>query len=218
LQGVGEDGAPGLQASRQYPRLRMGSSCRVRESGLQEGKTGRGSGAGRPAPLPLPMLPPVRAHFGPRDSGGLESSEAGTGSAGLVKVGNLLIIFDGSPGGSRRRTPESVLAFVAPVPDALELVEVVLDQAIQRRSLGIARPVDSLGQALHTGSNCLVTLAAKKMQSGTKRCTRGNFLAGKAARGSAENQDNHTNQILIQAILEKYGCAPEIKTPKGLVT
>jgi len=77
------------------------------------------------------MLPPVRAHFGPRNRGGLESSEAGTGSAGLVKVGNLLIILDGSPGGSGRRAPESVLAFVAPVPDALELVEVVPDQAIQ---------------------------------------------------------------------------------------
>ena len=47
------------------------------------------------------------------------------------------------------RAPESVLAFVALVSDALELVEVVLDQAIQRRSLGIPGPVDSLGQALH---------------------------------------------------------------------
>jgi len=72
----------------------MGSSCRVRESGPQEGKTVNGSGAGCPAPLPIPMLRPIRAHFGPRDSGGLESSEARTASAGLVKIGNLLIIFD----------------------------------------------------------------------------------------------------------------------------
>ena len=127
MQGVGGDGAPGLQASLQYPRFRMGSSCRVRESGLQEGKTGRGSGAGRPAPLPLPMLPPVRAHFGPRDSGGLENSEAGTGSAGLVKVGNLLIIFDGSPGGSRRR-PVGTVAQLQ-VPEDLCNDRAVADQA-----------------------------------------------------------------------------------------
>ena len=60
------------------------------------------------------------------------------------------------------RAPESVLAFVALVPDALELVEVVLDQPIQRRGLGIARPVDPLGLALHIGSNCPAALAAKK--------------------------------------------------------
>ena len=120
---MGEDGARGLQASRQYPRFRMGSSCRVRESGPQEGKTGRGSGAGRPAPLPLPMLPPVRAHFGPRDSGGLESSEAGTASAGLVKIGNLLIILDGSPGRARRRT-------LGPVPQLQVAQDLFDDRAV----------------------------------------------------------------------------------------
>jgi hypothetical protein len=86
------------------PDFAWEATGRVRESGPQEGKTGSGSGAGRPAPLPLPLFPPVRAHFGPRNCGGLESLEAGTASTGLVKIGNLLIIFDGSPGGSRRRT------------------------------------------------------------------------------------------------------------------
>ena len=56
-----------------------------------------------------------------------------------------------------------MLAFVALVPDALELVKVVLDQAIQRGGLGVARPVDSLGQALHTGSNCPAAPAANRI-------------------------------------------------------
>ena len=93
------------------------------KKGPQEGRTGRGSGAGRPPPPPLPMLPPVRAHFGPRDSGGLESSEARTASAGLVKIGNLLIIFDGSPGGSRRRT-------LGPVPQLQVPQDLFNDRAV----------------------------------------------------------------------------------------
>ena len=56
-----------------------------------------------------------------------------------------------------------MLAFVALVPDALEFFEVVLDEAIQRRGLGIPGPVDSLGQALHIGSNCPRPRAANKM-------------------------------------------------------
>ena len=56
-----------------------------------------------------------------------------------------------------------MLAFVALVPDALELIEVVLDQTIQRGGLGIPGPIDSLGQALHIGSNCPATPAANKM-------------------------------------------------------
>ena len=55
-----------------------------------------------------------------------------------------------------------MLAFVALVPDALELVEVVLEQAIKRGGLGIAGPVDSLGQALHIESNCPAAPAANK--------------------------------------------------------
>jgi hypothetical protein len=81
------------------------------------------------------------------------------------------------------RAPESVLAFVVLVPDALELVEVVLDQAIPRRGLDISRPLDSLGQALHIDSNCPVAQAAKKMSSGTRRCMRGDFLVGKGGTG-----------------------------------
>jgi len=49
--------------------------------------------------------------------------------------------------------PEAVLLFVAVVPDALELVEVVLDQVIERGGLGISRPVDSLRIAFHMESN-----------------------------------------------------------------
>jgi hypothetical protein len=56
-----------------------------------------------------------------------------------------------------------VLAFVALLPDALELVEVVLNQAIERRGMGIPRPVDSLRQALHIGSNCPAAPAANKI-------------------------------------------------------
>jgi hypothetical protein len=56
-----------------------------------------------------------------------------------------------------------VLAFVALVPDALELVDVVLNEAIQRGGLGIPGPVDSLGQALHIGSNCPALPAANKI-------------------------------------------------------
>ena len=50
-------------------------------------------------------------------------------------------------------TPETVLAFVALVPDAFEFLEVVLDQMIERRVLGVSRPVDSLGMAFHIRSN-----------------------------------------------------------------
>lgn len=49
--------------------------------------------------------------------------------------------------------PESVLLFVALVPDSLEFVEVVLDQVIERGGLGVSGPVDSLRMALHIGSN-----------------------------------------------------------------
>jgi len=42
-------------------------------------------------------------------------------------------------------TPESVRIFIPLVPDALEFIEVVLDQAIKGGGLGISGPVDSLG-------------------------------------------------------------------------
>jgi hypothetical protein len=58
-----------------------------------------------------------------------------------------------------------VLAFITLFPDALELVEVVLDQTIKWRGLGIPGPIDSLGQALHIGSNCPAAPAANKMLS-----------------------------------------------------
>ena len=50
-------------------------------------------------------------------------------------------------------TPESVLFFVALVPDALEFIEVVLDQAIKGGGLGVSRPIDSLRTTFHIGSN-----------------------------------------------------------------
>ena len=56
-----------------------------------------------------------------------------------------------------------MLAFVALLPDTLELVEVILDQAIQGGGLGIPGAVDSLGQAWHIGSNCPEAAVANKM-------------------------------------------------------
>jgi len=56
-----------------------------------------------------------------------------------------------------------VFAFVALFPNTLELVEVMLDQAIQRGGLAIPGAVDSLGQALHIGSNSPATPADNKM-------------------------------------------------------
>ena len=58
---------------------------------------------------------------------------------------------------------ETVLAFVALIPDALEFVEVVLDQVIQRGILGVSRPVDSLRIAFHIRSNRLPSLWANLM-------------------------------------------------------
>jgi hypothetical protein len=55
-------------------------------------------------------------------------------------------------------TPESVLFFVALVPDALEFIEMVLDQVIKRGGLGVSRPVDSLRMAFHIRSNRLPSL------------------------------------------------------------
>jgi len=49
--------------------------------------------------------------------------------------------------------PEAVPSFVALVPDALELVKVVLDQGKQLRGARIAGPVDSLSRTLHIRSN-----------------------------------------------------------------
>ena len=122
-------GAPGLQASRQFLRFRMGSSCRVRESGPQEGKTGRGSWSGRPDPLPLPATAPISHTLPPRHGVAVLKAQApGTASAGLVKIGNLLIIiFDGSPGGSRRRPLGTVPQLQ--VPEDLCNDRAVADQA-----------------------------------------------------------------------------------------
>jgi len=64
-------------------------------------------------------------------------------------------LFDSAP---RDRAPETVLAFVALVPDALEFVEVVLDQVIQRGLPGASLPVDSLRTAFHIRSNRLPPL------------------------------------------------------------
>ena len=60
----------------------------------RRGRLGGGAGRDVPPRSPSPRLRRFRAHFGPRDSGGPESSEARTASAGLVKIGDLLIIFD----------------------------------------------------------------------------------------------------------------------------
>jgi hypothetical protein len=59
--------------------------------------------------------------------------------------------------------PETVLFFVALVPDALEFVEVILDQAIQAGRLGISRPVDSLEDAVHMESDFPRRLWANSM-------------------------------------------------------
>ena len=56
-----------------------------------------------------------------------------------------------------------MLAFVALIPDALEFVEVVLDQVIQRGILGISRPIDSLRMTFHIGSNRLPDSCANLM-------------------------------------------------------
>jgi hypothetical protein len=48
-----------------------------------------------------------------------------------------------------------VLAFVALIPDALEFVEVILDQVIKRGILGVSRPIDSLRMTFHIESNRL---------------------------------------------------------------
>ena len=60
-------------------------------------------------------------------------------------------------------TPETVLAFVALIPDALEFVEMILDQVIQRGILGVARPIDSLRMTFHIGSNRLPDSCANLM-------------------------------------------------------
>jgi len=49
--------------------------------------------------------------------------------------------------------PESVLLFVAVIPEAFEPIEVVLDQAVECGGLGVTGPVDSLGIAFHMESN-----------------------------------------------------------------
>lgn len=56
---------------------------------------------------------------------------------------------------------ESVLAFAAVVPGALELVEVVFDQTIKRGSPGVPGPVDPLGQAFLIRSSRATGLCAK---------------------------------------------------------
>lgn len=64
---------------------------------------------------------------------------------------------------------EGVLLSAALVPDALELVEVVLDQVIKRGGLGISRPVGSLRVAFHMESNCPRGLCANSMFRGEPR-------------------------------------------------
>jgi len=59
--------------------------------------------------------------------------------------------------------PEAVLSFVALVPDALQLVKVVLDQGKQLRGARIAGPVDSLSRTLHIRSNRCTDSVAKNM-------------------------------------------------------
>jgi hypothetical protein len=60
------------------------------------------------------------------------------------------VLFDDVP---NDRAPEAVLLFVALVPDVLQFVEVVLNQAIQAGGLGISGPVDSLEDPFHMESN-----------------------------------------------------------------
>jgi hypothetical protein len=57
--------------------------------------------------------------------------------------------------------PEAVLSFVALVPDAPELVKVVLDEGKQFRGARIAGPVDSLSRTLHIRANRSTDSVAK---------------------------------------------------------
>jgi hypothetical protein len=77
-----------------------------------------------------------------------------------AEVATIEILFNNVPDDG---APEAVLLFVAVVPDALELVEVVLDQVIEHRGLGISRPVDSLRIAFHMESNCPSRYCANAM-------------------------------------------------------
>jgi hypothetical protein len=81
--------------------------------------------------------------------------------------------------GARSRT-----VFVAFVPDALELVEGVLDQTIQVGGLRFSGPIDSLGIASHMESNCrrvfgpisVGSLFQGGLSSGAERTLSGRFL------------------------------------------
>jgi hypothetical protein len=73
----------------------MGSSCRGREWDLQKGKTVMESGSERPDPLPIPATAPISHTLPPRHGMAVLKAQApGTASADLVKMGNLLIMFD----------------------------------------------------------------------------------------------------------------------------
>ena len=56
-----------------------------------------------------------------------------------------------------------MLPFVALIPDALEFVEVILDQMMQRAIPGVSRPIDSLWKTFHIGSNRLPDSCANLM-------------------------------------------------------
>ena len=67
--------------------------------------------------------------------------------------------------------PEAVLFFVALIPDAFELVEVVLDQGKEVGGPRIAGPVDSWSRALHIRSNRWTASVAKNINNEKKRAS-----------------------------------------------
>jgi hypothetical protein len=65
--------------------------------------------------------------------------------------------------------PEAMLFFVALIPDALKLVEVVLDQGKEVVGAGVSRPINCLRRALHIVSNRSSDCVAKMMLAGFER-------------------------------------------------
>jgi hypothetical protein len=68
-----------------------------------------------------------------------------------AEIPTVDVLFDDLPDDG---AVEAVLVFVALIPEALEFVEVVLDQAIQAGGLRVSGPIDSLEKTFHMESNC----------------------------------------------------------------
>jgi hypothetical protein len=108
-------------------------------------RRGLGFAAAAALPAVVDHLAGFRAIAQAFEGDGRVNHVAGQAPAGLVIVGSNRLALENREARmdpiphNLDQAPESVLALVALVPDALELVEVVLDQAIPRRGLGIPR-------------------------------------------------------------------------------